>query len=202
MWLAYASGRFRRCWSCGAAYKKLSFAEPTKHCWRQRDGRIVVTSWVVLWILSNVDFHQLAVVKDRRVPLATTNTEVVARAIMRHPQSTCVGPVAVRISEEVDKRTLAITTHSLIVRPCVHHGAIVDADHDDLVDPFGLELVLSCKVSRDLGCGSRGSERSRQTDHDHFLSGASSSHLDFDVRVGHLDFHVRHLVTLSNAHVC
>lgn len=89
---------------------------------------------------------------------------------MMHAHVECVCELAVGVGEEIEHGALSVASNLLVVRPCVHDGPVVDAEDDNLVDPLGLQLVLSCEVSGDVLCGSCRRECAGQTHEDHLRS--------------------------------
>ena len=69
-----------------------------------------------------------------------------------------LGDLRGRVAHHGDDGVVA--AHALLLAPRLHHRRIVDAEDDDLVDPFGLEKLSFLKVPRDLDCdGGRGAGR-------------------------------------------
>lgn len=90
------------------------------------------------------------------------------------PHLESLGELAARVSHEADHRAC----HALIFGPSVHHCSVVDAVHDHLVDPLGLERGLRLQVTRDLLRGSGGRVRAGQADDDDLLAGKALRHVD------------------------
>lgn len=99
----------------------------------------VITSWVIR-LFSHIHNSQCAVVKESREPLAPTLPEQRLRTRVRHSKSKCVRQLAMGIRKHVDFGALAIPTNLLIVGPRIHDGAIVDAEHQHLIDPKLVEF--------------------------------------------------------------
>ena len=79
-----------------------------------------------------------------------------------------LGDLRGRVAHHGDDGVVA--AHALLLAPRLHHRRVVDAEDDNLVDPFGLEKLSFLKVPRDLDCRSRGCECAREADEDDLLS--------------------------------
>jgi len=82
----------------------------------------------------------------------------------RHNEPESRRELGLRVSDEVNQLRAGET---LVLLPGHHHGAIVDADHKDLLDPCLLKSAVNLGFleARDLARGSGGSEGSRQRHH-------------------------------------
>jgi hypothetical protein len=109
---------------------------------------------------------------------------------MVHAKTERVDEASMGIAEHSDHRALTIATHSLVHRPSPHHGAVVDANDEHLVDPKLLEHVLCRKIAGDLPRGSARRESAGQAHEEHTLAREALLNLDFDWRVAVLDGHL------------
>lgn len=81
---------------------------------------------------------------------------------MRHDHAQSLGELTARVGQESDHGPL----NTLVSRPSLHDGAVVDAVHKDFIDARGLESSLLLKVPGHLGVGSGGGKGPRQADDD------------------------------------
>jgi len=121
-------------------------------------------------VLRNVENLEHTIVEQRRVPLAPIVPEECQRPRGSHLEPHLVSEAAMGISEEVKHRTLAILAALLVVRPGPHHGSVIDADDDHLMDSLRLERLLRGKVTGNLACGSGWRESSGEAHQDRLLS--------------------------------
>jgi len=101
--------------------------------WETVARRVIRTGRVI--VLSKIQHLHNAVIEEGRKALAAALSEERLRSLMRHSESECVGQFAVRVRKEIDHCTLTVTANLLVVGPCVHHGTVINAEHNDFVDP-------------------------------------------------------------------
>jgi len=105
--------------------------------------------------LADVERGNHTIDDEGSVALAAQISEVGHRTWVRHLHPERLGQLGASVREERHDRA----SDALVLRPAVHHRAVVDAVDQHLLDPGCLELVLSCKVSPAVHIGKKGSER-------------------------------------------
>eukprot|EP00563_Minutocellus_polymorphus_P002888 CAMPEP_0181037378 /NCGR_PEP_ID=MMETSP1070-20121207/9368_1 /TAXON_ID=265543 /ORGANISM="Minutocellus polymorphus, Strain NH13" /LENGTH=261 /DNA_ID=CAMNT_0023115087 /DNA_START=418 /DNA_END=1205 /DNA_ORIENTATION=- len=135
--------------------------------------RIVIARWVVV-VLGDGEPLDLTVIDNDCMALATSNDPDGGGPGVGHLHVELLGELGGRIAHEADVGSLDL----LILAPSLHDGSVVDAVHEYLVDPGGLESVLILNKARDLSCGSGGSEGAWEADHYDFARFAKVGEAD------------------------
>lgn len=90
----------------------------------------------------------------------------------------------------------------LVLSPSHHNGAVVHAEHQDLVDSRGLKGLLAFKIPGNLDAGSRGGERAGQTDNDGLLALKALRHVYLLGRESKVDGNIRESARNGDRHDC
>ena len=176
---------------------RLERRDLREHVVDARRLRAIVARGVVLR-LADLDVFHDAVDDVRGEALAARVPELGhrPRVIKLEPERFRELEARIAQEREVASRDLHV------IRPRGHHRRVVDAVHQNFVDPGRLERVLPREVARDLARGSGGSERAGEADDDRLLSRQARRHVDLEVGgevlvqldrgegVAHLDHHL------------
>mmetsp|Transcript_129290 Transcript_129290/g.402163 ORF Transcript_129290/g.402163 Transcript_129290/m.402163 type:complete len:256 (+) Transcript_129290:236-1003(+) len=161
---------------CGAASLLLVMdgSEGALHERLGRDGALgVVVSRGVVCRLAHRHVADDAIVAHEDEALAAPAAERVPRPGVRHEHADGLRELAPRVGKEGDDGAL----HALVLGPRLHHGAVVHAVDEHLVDAGLLQLRGPVQISRNLHRGSAGGESPWQAHDDHLAALRALGHV-------------------------
>mmetsp|Transcript_8491 Transcript_8491/g.30546 ORF Transcript_8491/g.30546 Transcript_8491/m.30546 type:complete len:231 (-) Transcript_8491:30-722(-) len=140
---------------------------------RDRALRVVVSGGVAIR-LAHLDVLHDAILDDEHEALAPGVAQSVLGAGVVHAHADGLRELAPGVRQERDDRAI----HSLVLRPRLHHGAVVHAVDQDLINALGLQVNLLAQIARDLHRGSAWREGTRQPQDDDCFALRALQHVD------------------------
>jgi len=140
------------------AQKISCLSQVLKHFLHEGYRGIIISRWILVRGGHIHSFHK-PVVDKQREPLAARIAKNGHGPGMVQNHTKSIRQFAAWVTEECDYRAF----HTLILCPCCHDSAIIDAENNYVRDTLGLQLILFLQVPRHLCCGSGGSEGTWET---------------------------------------